>query len=95
MNSGETSPENCPAYLALLDDLILEMYRKVRSEIQENPPKLGDLLKMIEMRLKATPATPKHQRFWKMLEEIRKNTLPSDSKSQSVQAGNKTKREKK
>jgi len=67
--------EACPEGLSLLDELISSHYERLKTALEESPPKLGDWLKMLEMRLKLTPTGAGHKRFWQMLEEIRKSTV--------------------
>ena len=62
--------------IGLFDNLLNEVYELVLQEIKSNPPKLGDFLKMFEMRLKSTPPSTRHKKFWQLLEEIRQNTRP-------------------
>jgi hypothetical protein len=84
-----------PEYLQLLDDLILGSYRGLKKQLEESPPKLGEFLKMIEMRLKAVPTGAHHRRFWEMLEEIRRNTLPDSKQSETLKPSSRDEEPKK
>ena len=59
----------------MLDNLIGTSYRQLLNETKANA-KLGDLLKMIELRRKLTPSDSAQKEFWQMLERIRKDALP-------------------
>ena len=86
MQGGDLGEEDFGEAIALLDDLIARYYRQIRNNIDENP-KLGDFLKMIELRRKGSPSNSEQRKFWQMLEKIRKEELASK--------GEKTKRTKK
>jgi hypothetical protein len=66
--SGKSS-DGSP-WLKMLDDLITLYYREVVKHIEGNA-KLGDLIKMVELRHKLTPGGAGQKRFWKLVEEIR------------------------
>ena len=68
--AGQTFPDN----LEMLDDLIRRYYRELLKSIEENV-KLGDFIKMIELRRKLAPGDSEQKRFWNMLERIRKEAL--------------------
>lgn len=72
--AGQTLPEN----LQMLDELIKRCYRELLKSIEENA-KLGDFIKMVELRRKIAPSDTDQKKFWCMLEEIRKETLMSKS----------------
>jgi len=61
--------------IELYDELLEKVFNLVMDKLNDNPPKLGDFVKMFEIRIKSTPPSTRHKRFWKMLEEIRHNTL--------------------
>lgn len=67
----------------VLDELIQTCYKKILEEIKEKP-KLGDLLKMIELKRKLSPADADQKKFWKELDKIRKEVL-SDKKNQNTE----------
>jgi hypothetical protein len=76
----------------MLDDLIRRCYRELLKSIEEDA-KLGDFLKMIELRRKLAPGDSDQKRFWKMLEKIRRETLghdkvkrPASKKQQAAKA---------
>jgi hypothetical protein len=61
----------------MLDDLIRRCYGELLKSIQEKA-KLGDFLKMVELRRKLAPGDSDQKQFWKMLEKIRRETLGQD-----------------
>ena len=61
----------------MLDDLIRRCYQELLKSIEEHP-KLGDFLKMVELRRKLAPGDSDQKQFWKMLEKIRRETLGQD-----------------
>ena len=71
-NAGE-SPDGSP-WLTLFDELIERYYREIIKHTEENA-KLGDLIKMVELRHKLTPSGADQKRFWKLVDEIRQGTL--------------------
>ncbi len=74
MARRELDEEDFSEAIALLDDLIVRYYRQIRNNMDENP-KLGDFLKMIELRRKVSPSNAEQRKFWQMLDEIRKEEL--------------------
>lgn len=62
-----------PENLRMLDELIKRCYRELLKSIEENA-KLGDFIKMVELRRKIAPSDTDQKKFWCMLEEIRKET---------------------
>ena len=73
--------------LQLLDDLIRCWYEAVVTQSEENA-KLGDLLKMIELRRKLTPHDASQKELWKLLEKVRRDVLggraPAGKKNHKV-----------
>ena len=86
MSRRKANTSDLPEDLALLDDLIKECYRELFKNIKENA-KLGDFLKMIELRRKLAPAESDQKKFWNMLDKIRRDTLSSDGKRTSGKPG--------
>ena len=66
-----------PDNLSMLDDLIRRCYEELLKSIQEHA-KLGDFLKMVELRRKLAPGDSDQEQFWKMLEKIRREALGQD-----------------
>ncbi len=70
-----------------LDDLEIleELKQKIYNAIMDNKtiPKVGDLLKIIEMKNKLSISGRGEKKFWNMIDEIRQKELPN--------SGNKTK----
>lgn len=61
--------------LSLLDDLLKRYAERLEKEIEEKP-KLGDFLKMIELRRKIAPGDAEQKKFLKMLESARHPSAP-------------------
>ncbi|HKK19956.1 MAG TPA: hypothetical protein VJ983_00675 [candidate division Zixibacteria bacterium] len=84
MGVKKVDEEDFAEAIALLDDLIVRYYRQIRNNMDENP-KLGDFLKMIELRRKVSPSNAEQRKFWQMLDEIRKEELgPKTGKSRKT-----------
>jgi len=66
-----------PDDLSMLDDLIRRYYRELLRSVEEHV-KLGDFIKMIELRRKLAPSDSEQKRFWRMLERIRQEALRQD-----------------
>ena len=66
--------EEKPGDVQILDDLISKFYSQIKDKkLQE--VKLGDLLKMIETKRKLTPQGGDQKEFWKMIDNIRQESL--------------------
>jgi hypothetical protein len=63
-----------PNDLELLDDLIRKCCAELCKSTKMNA-KLGDFIKMIELRRELAPAKSDQQKFWEMLEGVRQATL--------------------
>lgn len=63
--------------LALLDDLIRASYENVKTEFTKNP-KLGEWLKMIELRVKLSAEKATNRELWQLLEEVRRDVLKGE-----------------
>ena len=77
----------------MLDDLIKLQYRGLLKSIEENA-KLGDFLKMVELRRKLTPDDSEQKRFWKMLAKIRREALSGKETGKPVSVKRKAARKK-
>jgi hypothetical protein len=60
--------------LALLDDIIRSSYGKVKTDFEASP-KLGEWLKMIELRVKLSAEKATNRELWQLLEEVRRDVL--------------------
>lgn len=76
----KSTRQKLPEDLSMLDDLIKRCYRELLKSVEENA-KLGDFIKMIELRRKIAPDDSNQKKFWTMLEKIRRETLPIDRKT--------------
>jgi hypothetical protein len=56
--------------IKMLDDLIVRYYKRLRS-IGNSDIKLGDFLKMVELRRKLNPTDSDQQEIWAMIQKIR------------------------
>lgn len=75
------SPANEPQTdLHLLDDLLREVYQRLTDGKMESP-KIGDFIKMIELRRKLTPQDATQKELWAALEKVRRDVLASRSPS--------------
>lgn len=71
-NTGKP-PDGSP-WVKLLDELIEKYYCELVKHVQKNA-KLGDLIKMVELRHKLTPGGADQKRFWKLVDEIRQDAV--------------------
>jgi hypothetical protein len=60
--------------LKLLDDLIVK-YGDVLMKKSDDDAKLGDFLKMIELRRKLTPENLEKKELWNLLKKIRNESM--------------------
>jgi hypothetical protein len=74
MTAKKTAGDSPPLEIETLDELIRKCSKKLQEEFDENA-KLGDLLKMIELRRKLLPTENDQRKFWSMIEEVRKEVL--------------------
>ena len=84
MSKAKQKTQEFPNNLSVLDDLIQRCYREL-SENEKINAKLGDLLKMIELRRKLAPGDSDQKEFWSMLEQIRQEALQKDDVKRSRQ----------
>lgn len=63
-----------PADVTMLDDLISACYKQLIEKMAEDA-KLGDFLKMVEMRAKMFRSESEQAEFWKMLAKVREEVL--------------------
>jgi len=60
-------------YISLLDTFLIEYTEQALEKIRNNEePKIGDLLKVLEKRIKINPESSEQKKFWKMIDKIRK-----------------------
>ena len=67
-------PRPLPEDLDRLDDLIRACCKQLKDNMAKDA-KLGDFLKMVEMRAKMTPSESEQAKFWKMLAKVRAEVL--------------------
>jgi hypothetical protein len=78
--------EELPDDIGMLDDLIKKLYKKL-SETVDKQGKIGDLLKMIEVRRKLAPQESAQRAFWEMMNRIREGTMPEAKGSSAERSG--------
>lgn len=83
--AAKRKPQAAPSddYLQLLDKLIKHYFERLL-EYKEEKPKVGDFLKMIELRHSVTPQGADQGRFWRELEKIRKAALPDERRTGAI-----------
>lgn len=60
--------------LEILDDLISEYYLALKDKVKHDA-KLGDFLKMLELRRKLAPENQEKTELWNLLRKIRNESL--------------------
>jgi len=68
--------------LDLLEDLKKRIYNAIKKD--EPQPKVGDLLKVIELKRKLSVEGKGEKKFWEMVNKIRQEELGKPKKSASV-----------
>jgi hypothetical protein len=82
-----------PEASRILDDFIGQYYRGLLDRLNEDPTnyKLGEFLKMIELRRKLNPDDAAQKQFWSMLERIRQERLGQTTSAEGRCPGRKSK----
>ena len=80
--------------LALLDDLLTRCAEMLARGMEEKP-KLGDFIKMIELRRKIAPGDADQQNLLKILEQAREKSPQSETAVGNSSKGKGTKRRRK
>ena len=96
MNTNKSQEKEKAYEIVVLDDLIGKAFKALDNEMEKNP-KLGDLLKMIELRRKLLPNEEDQKQFWASLERIRQKNLADKETgtSEKLNARKKTTRRRK
>ena len=81
-------PRPVPNDVVMLDDLISKCYNQLLKRMAKDA-KLGDFLKMVEMRAKMTPSESEQAKFWKMLAKVRADVLAEDGAGKKAKSGSK------
>jgi hypothetical protein len=84
INSSRT-PEDKLDDIDILEDLKNRIYSAIVND--EQPPRVGELLKVIEMKRKLSVEGKAEKKFWDMVNQIRREEL--------AKSGSKTKRKNK
>ncbi len=77
--SDATEGEESLSSLQMLDKLINKYYETLENDNQTDI-KIGDFLKMIEVRRKLAPVDADQREFWNMLEKVRKEAMNDKKK---------------
>lgn len=85
MPRKKTATPALPQDLDLLDELIKKCCAELCKSTKMNA-KLGDFIKMIELRKELAPAKSDQQKFWEMLEGVRQATLQKKSQEPKAPA---------
>ena len=75
--------KNSPLELGCILDRLIERYAAVLERQDDDTIKIGDFLKVIEVRSKLQPDNTTQAAFWSHLEEIRNDAL-GDAKGRSL-----------
>ena len=67
-------PQPIKADVTMLEHLIEECYKKLLEKLAGDV-KVGDFLKMVEMRMKLAPSESEQATFWKMLDKVRMEVM--------------------
>lgn len=73
------SPDSGEDTVSKLTTLINGFFTHINANMEQFA-KVGDLLKMMELRNKLLPDNSNQKEFWKMMEQIRKTKLPLEKK---------------
>lgn len=76
----------------MIDELIALLHSAVVADINDHT-KIGDFIKMIELRHKLAPASADQEKIWSMVDKARRKVLSQDDTVKPVPA--KTNRRKK
>ena len=87
-SNSEEQEENKTEDLDILEDLKRKIYNAIKNN--EPQPKVGDLLKVIELKRKLSVEGKGEKKFWDMVNKIRQEELGKPKKSGSTKK--KTKR---
>lgn len=94
MSSTKDNSAQSDSDLALLDDLLSRCAKKLAKEMEEKP-KLGDFIKMIELRRKIAPGDLDQQNLLKMLEKARRNSPATENSVQTSSGARRSKNRRK
>ena len=80
--SGNGTEEDKPRdELDILEDLKKKIYDAL--DVKKNPPKVGDLFKVIEMKSKLSVTGKAEKKFWDMINKIRQGELSGKTKNRT------------
>ncbi len=83
MPRKKTQQEELPQDIELLDNLIVKCYREL-NKAKSLHAKIGDFVKMMNLRYKLNPASASQKRLWQMLDDIRRNGLASEKSAKQA-----------
>lgn len=61
-------------------EMLEDLKQKIHKGLKEKDFKVGDLLKVIEMKNKLSVTGKAEKKFWDMIDELRQETLPKNKK---------------
>jgi hypothetical protein len=67
--------------LEILEELKQKFYKEISQS--KTPPKVGELLKVIEMKSKLSVAGKAEKKFWEMINKIRQEELSGSARGRS------------
>jgi hypothetical protein len=77
----DTTNQSVISDLDILEDLKMIFYDAIKKN--DPIPKVGDLLKIIEMKNKLTVSGKAEKKFWEMIDKVRLEKLSSNNPSKS------------
>ncbi len=89
MNTQLSPASPPPTNLNMLDQLITKCFGELLDTVAKNI-KLGDFLKMIELRRRLAPSDADQKKFWDLLEQVRRDKLGGASTDYAPTALNDT-----
>jgi len=70
--------------LEIIEDLKKSLYDDFKNEKKRKDVKIGDILKVIEMKSKLSVAGKAEKKFWEMIDELRRETLGDKRKARTT-----------
>ncbi|MEW5923764.1 MAG: hypothetical protein AB1746_07240 [Candidatus Zixiibacteriota bacterium] len=62
-------------------EMLEDLKHKIHEGLEKKGYKVGDLLKVIEMKNKLSVTGKAEKKFWNMIDELRQETLPKSKKN--------------
>jgi hypothetical protein len=77
MAKASESPTKRPRDLEVLEEIQDKIIEELRSK--EINPKVGDLLKALELKMKLKLPEEEKQKIWELINQLRREELPSET----------------